>query len=167
VVSWLVSDVVIAAIHLRSTSNGVQLSYCYERAGAEWVRIEQFVPVESMPCNFGGLRFWFRCPVERCTRRVAKLYFLSLGIFACRHCCDLVYESQREPADSRAIRRADRIRQRLGWKPGILNGPGEMPAGMHGNTFRRLIVAHEKQVQLALAGHARWAERFQRHKRRE
>lgn len=161
VVSWLVSDVVVAAIDLRSTSFGVQLSYYWEEAGKRRVRVEQQVQVDMTLCNFGGCRFWFRCPVARCARRVAKLYFSRLGIFACRHCCGLVYESQRETEDLRAIRRADRVRKRLGWKPGILNGHGKIPGRMHGSTFHRLIVEHERQVQAALTGHARWAARFQ------
>lgn len=60
------------------------------------------------------------------------------------------------------MRRADRVRQRLGWKPGMLNGHGEMPRGMHGPTFFRLIAVYEKHVQVALAAHGRWAECFQR-----
>lgn len=161
VVSWLVNGKAVAAINLRSTSNGVQLSYCWEQAGESRVQIEQLVPVEATPCNFGGCRLWFRCPAEECARRVAKLYFSRLGFFACRHCSGLVYESQRETGDLRAIRRADRVRKRLGWKPGILNGHEEMPVGMHGPTYRRLIMEHERHVQLVLTGQIQWAARFQ------
>lgn len=42
--------------------------------------------------------------------------------------------SERETADDRAARRADRIRKKLGWEPGILNGDGWKPKGMHWNT---------------------------------
>jgi hypothetical protein len=71
-----------------------------------------------------------------------------------------VYESQREATDLRAIRHADRIRKRLDWKPGILNGHGKIPKGMHGPTFRRLMTLYDKHVQVALAGHFKWKKRL-------
>ena len=92
-----------------------------------------------------------------CTRRrvqVAILY--GGGIFACRHCYRLAYASQREGADDRALRRADTIRRRLGWKPGILNGLGDKPKGMHWRTFERLTSDHEAFAERSLAGMIQW-----------
>ena len=80
------------------------------------------------PCNLGGSRAWFICPAVGCGRRVAILY--GGGIFACRHCYQLAYASAREDVCDRAARRADRLRARLGWEPGILNGNGGC-AGAH------------------------------------
>lgn len=54
--------------------------------------------------------------------------------------------------DSPATRRADRIREKLGWEPGILNGEGWKPKGMHWNTFERLTAQHDAFVQISLAG---------------
>jgi len=51
-------------------------------------------------------------------------------------------------------RRADRIRDKLGWEPGILNGNGRKPKGMHWNTFERLNAQHDAFVQVSLAGMA-------------
>jgi hypothetical protein len=79
---------------------------------------------------------------------VAKLY--SGNIFACRHCYRLAYPSQREALYDRAARRADKIRDRLGWEPGILNGEGLKPKGMHWKTFGRLCVKHDYFVTLSL-----------------
>ena len=45
--------------------------------------------------------------------RVAILYIGSNGMFACRHCYRLAYRCQREPADARPTRRAERIRECL------------------------------------------------------
>lgn len=49
------------------------------------------------PCNLGGKRYWFKCPLgkdgRRCSRRVAVLYFTG-KYFGCRHCLDLTYQSQ-------------------------------------------------------------------------
>jgi hypothetical protein len=84
---------------------------------------------------------------------VAILY--GGNIFACRHCYRLAYPCQRETADDRAARRADRIRARLRWEPGILNGDGGKPKGMRWRTFERLTVEHEAFVGKSLAGIAK------------
>jgi hypothetical protein len=52
----------------------------------------------SEPCNFGGKRFWFICPLIvngiPCDRTVGKLYLPSNGkYFGCRHCYNLTYRS--------------------------------------------------------------------------
>lgn len=49
--------------------------------------------------RFGGLRWWFACPLVRngaaCGRRVAKVY-LQGRYFGCRHCYQLTYTSCQE-----------------------------------------------------------------------
>ena len=46
----------------------------------------------------------------------------------------------------RATRRADRLRARLGWEPGILNGEGGKPKWMRWRTFERLAAKHDALV---------------------
>ena len=92
----------------------VILSYSHRSSqGAEWETVKEPVPLEWTPCNFGGERPWFVCPGAGCGRRVAKLYGPG-KYFLCRHCYDLRYESQREDKKTRALRRAQKIRTRLG-----------------------------------------------------
>ena len=74
------------------------------------------------------------------------------GIFACRHCYRLAYPSQREPDDDRAARQAEKIRERLGWVPGILNGAGGKQKGMRWQNFWRLSMQHNALVNESLAG---------------
>jgi hypothetical protein len=104
------------------------------------------------PCTYGGQRAWFRCPAVGCGQRVALLY--GGRIFACRHCYRLTYRSQRETPDDRLARRADKIREQLGWELGILNGSGWKPKGMHWRTFRRLTAEHDALVHASLTGMA-------------
>jgi len=80
---------------------------------------------------------------------VAILY--GGGIFACRHCYQLAYPSQREANYNRLARRANKLRDKLGWEPGCLNGPGAKPKGMHWSTFERLVAQYEVFVHGALA----------------
>jgi hypothetical protein len=46
----------------------------------------------------------------------------------------------------RAARKADRIREKLGWDRCILNGDGWKPEGMHGSVFERLTAQHDASV---------------------
>ena len=48
-------------------------------------------------------------------------------------------------------RRADRIREKLGWEPGILNDSEWKPKGMHWKTFERLTAQHDAFAQVSLA----------------
>lgn len=59
---------------------------------------------------------------------------------------------QRETDNDRTIRKADAIRARLGWEPGILNGGGGKPKGMHWRTFRRLTAQYYDLVRIGLEG---------------
>ena len=110
------------------------------------------VQLDWTACGFGGRRVWWRCPVVGCGRRVAVLH--GGRVFACRQCNRLAYRSQREADDNSATRRADKLRKRLGWEPGILNGNGWKPKGMHWRTFERLQASHDFYVNAAVAGMA-------------
>ncbi|MDB5870159.1 MAG: hypothetical protein JWP96_2491, partial [Polaromonas sp.] len=83
-------------------------------------------------------------------RRVAVL--CGGSVFACRHCHRLAYKSQRETPNDRAYRRANNLRDRLGWVPGVIHGHGDKPKGMHWATFRRLQAIHDTNVNQTLAG---------------
>jgi hypothetical protein len=51
------------------------------------------VKLETTPCNFGGIRYWFACP--SCHRRVGVIYLSLQGhYFQCRHCNNLSYRSR-------------------------------------------------------------------------
>jgi len=47
-------------------------------------------------------------------------------------------------------RRVDKIRDRLKWEPGILNGHGIKPKGMHWRTYQRLTIQHDAHVGISL-----------------
>ncbi|MGR3291959.1 MAG: hypothetical protein ACU0C9_12300, partial [Paracoccaceae bacterium] len=69
------------------------------------------------------------------------------------HCHRLAYPSQRECASDRATRRADNIREKLGWPGGIIEGSGwGKPKGMHWRTYERLCAEHDDFSDIAVAG---------------
>lgn len=146
---WSRDGEVVASIQVRVETGRVYLIYRHRSSG-DWKDENYPVWLDWTPCNLGGQRPWFRCPARGCGRRVAILY--GGGIFACRHCYRLAYPSQRETWDDRAARQADRIRDKLGWEPGILNADGLKPKGMHWRTFERQTAQHDDLVGRSMQG---------------
>ncbi len=149
---WTMNGNVYASIQIRAEARQVELIYNYTPPGRPVEVVRQAVMLNTTPCTLGGQRLWFSCPT--CPRRVAVIYG-SGRHFGCRICKSLPYASQRESADDRAVRRAERIRKQLGWIPGIVNEPGLKPMGMHWRTFRSLVSEHDKWAAAALAGMGR------------
>jgi hypothetical protein len=141
---WTIGGHQVAGISIKVVSDSLVLSYCKKRTGEV---VEQQVQTQTSPCHLGGQRHWFTCP--RCDKRVAVLYAPG-RYFACRHCSGLVYATQKEGAGDRATTKAGKIRKRLGWEAGILNGDGGKPKGMHWKTYRRLKDHHDALVQASL-----------------
>lgn len=147
----------IASVGIRTEADRLWLTYRAQQRGSEPTDHEYAVQIERTSCHLGGTRPWLVCPAVGCGRRVVALY--GGTVFACRHCHRLAYASTREVAYDRAAHRADTIRERLGWAPGILNGAGLKPKWMRWRTFSRLALEHERLVRQSLAG---MASRFKR-----
>ncbi|MBM3549440.1 MAG: hypothetical protein FJX54_21080 [Alphaproteobacteria bacterium] len=145
---WSRNGEVVASIRMRAERDRVILTYRHRSGDSDWKDEEYPVLISRTPCRLGGSRPWFLCPARGCRRRVALLY--GGAIFACRRCHQLAYASSREDAGDRASRRADRIRARLGWEPGILNEDGSKPKWMRWRTFDRLTQQHERLVNQSL-----------------
>lgn len=139
-----------ASIDMQVHSDSVTLAYRQRDRGGEWQAMNYPVRLTYTACHYGGQRAWWLCPGAGCGRRVAVLYGGS--VFACRHCQKLAYKSQRETPNDRTIRRADKVRDRLGWQAGILNGNGGKPKGMHWSTFARLEVQHDSLLYVSMVG---------------
>ena len=97
-------------------SVGIAVSVSREDYGGDYVRVfytwtnrvteektdlDYKIHLETTPCKFGGVRFWFVCPLWRdgqyCGRRVGKLYLPGTATyFGCRHCYNLTYQSCKE-----------------------------------------------------------------------
>lgn len=121
------------------TLSGVKVvTVCPERD--EWATVrmgqrEWQVHISHTKLNFGGHRRWLVCP--KCWGRRQSL-FIHEEKLACRKCHDLRYASQSESSRTRAMRRADKLRAKLGWQPGVLSPDGVRPHGMHLRTYEAL-----------------------------
>ena len=143
-------------IGVLTKADAVVLVFRSRRWGGDYGQfITQRVPVTWTPCAFGGRRPWFRCDVysrgRSCGRRVALLHSAG-GLFACRHCYGLVYESQQEPVRYRGIAKARKIRTRLGGSTSISAAFPVKPRGMHKRTYGRLRRVHDEAVARSLVG---------------
>lgn len=83
---------------------------------------------------FGGRRMWIVCP--SCSNRCRVLY--GATYFRCRTCYRATYPSQYETIRVAGLSVAERVRDRLGGEPGLLNLFPRKPKGMHWQTYRRL-----------------------------
>lgn len=147
---WSYGGKAVGNININTSVNQVTLNYRVRDQGDEWHAMDYPVCVTWTPCTYGGLRAWFICPAVGCGRRVAILY--GGKVYACRHCHQLAYRTQREQAYDRAGSKAEKLRSRLRWEPGILNGNGLKPKGMHWSTFERLQAHHDSLVSKSLTG---------------
>ena len=76
----------------------VRLFYTFSESKRE---VDYRIHLQRMPVHFGGIRWWFTCPLvvggRSCNRRVGKLYLPPGGIYyGCRHCYNLTYTSCQE-----------------------------------------------------------------------
>lgn len=62
------------------------------------------ISLTMTPCNLGGVRYWFICPLTKngryCGRRVGVVYAIGKW-FGCRHCGDIAYQAQFEGGNFR------------------------------------------------------------------
>ena len=144
--SWSRRGVKIGSVGYSCSGDAVQLTYTVtDNATQQQTKHSYPVQLSRSACHFGGSRSWFVCPRVGCGRRVASLYSV-VGLFFCRHCHQLGYESQQVARWDRLTLKADKIRDRLKWEAGILNGAEWKPKHMHWRTYWRLYAEHQQLV---------------------
>jgi len=137
--AWETERGAASSVAFRADSAGLVLSHD-DALGAESLSVGQRVALASLPAAFGGARVYFICTGADCGRRVSMLYFAH-GLFLCRRCHGLAYQSQSEDARRRARRRADKLRAQIGgprWQAFTLKLM-RRPTGMWRRTFNRLL----------------------------
>jgi hypothetical protein len=103
-------------IKLCAEADRLSLSYTLRVRDGKREDMVETIPIVYLQCRFGGSRVYFICPgpgdAGNCGRRTIKLN-LSGRYFLCRHCNQLAYASQYERPWQRALRRANKLKQRL------------------------------------------------------
>jgi hypothetical protein len=153
---WILGNE-IASINLRAEADGLHLSYTLPTGHGEWENMFETIAIVHLRCRFGGSRPYFLCPGPgdgtQCGRRITKLH-LSRRYFLCRHCNQLGYASQYEQPWQRALRRFNKLRQRLDIAAGVAEPLPDKPKGMWVRTYGCLLdgilqaemLAHEAQA---------------------
>jgi hypothetical protein len=145
ILSWTnYADEVTASVSYtrESWGNGwaiLRFWYVVERRESE-SQIEEHIQVVTTRPYFGGLRWWFVCPLivngRVCQRRVRKLYLPRGGrYFGCRHCYHLTYESVRTHDD------------RIGR---LLRNPYALLKELNGNDLGKSLLAMKALFRLKL-----------------
>lgn len=78
----------------------INLQYSTNKWNDERRNINYECPLVKVPCNLGGYRWAFKCPLSDngryCGKTVYTLYRANSDYFGCRNCSRVVYESQRQ-----------------------------------------------------------------------
>ena len=113
---------------------------------------DQILFLDKTRCNYGGHRYWFKCP--QCNERSGVLYNKN-SKFLCRQCHKLPYSSQRESDVYRLVRKIRKIRRRLNVSYNLSEPILTKPKGMHWKTFEYLrkkeMILSQKYAQAAIA----------------
>jgi hypothetical protein len=153
----------VASINLRAETDQLHLSYRVSIGGSGWEDVGEAVRIVRLPCRFGGTRPFFICPgvvnSMTCGRRVGKLYGPG-RYFLCRHCYRLAHASQSENVSDRALRRANKIRKRLGGDASTDAPFPRKPKRMRRQTYERLRAEASDAEQFADRALAIRAERL-------
>lgn len=157
--SWSQGGQEAASIRVQTGADLVLLNYRRRGTDGEWEDVTEPVTLDWTPCHIAGHRPWFRCPgigdSQPCGRRCAILYAVA-GMFRCRSCGDLRYQSQRENDLERARSRLARICSRLVEPP-----PGE-PGRLRYRAFdalRMQLVETRRKQDAAMAAQCDWVHR--------
>ncbi len=89
---------VVGSINVETFVSGNGNKTYLELTTGGFVNGRQRIGLTKTPCNYGGVRWWFECPVVKdgvyCGNRVSKLLLPPGGkYFGCRECHELTYES--------------------------------------------------------------------------
>ena len=76
----------------------MSLKYTYTDNRTDEKEIMDYeIKFTTTPCNYGGRRYWFICPLTKsgnyCGRRVGVLFRVGKW-FGCRHCLEIAYSKQ-------------------------------------------------------------------------
>jgi len=133
--SWNCRGETTGTVAYRISGNTFSLDYKVRETGGEWELVKLPVALTSIPCRYGGRRYYFLCPNQGCGRRCELLY--SVGkYFVCRKCTGYIFATQTGGTLNRLIEKKHKLGRRIFE---YYDGDGWMKKkGMHWRTFDKL-----------------------------
>ena len=115
----------------------VTFSYAVVVADRKPVPTKCSVELEQIPCRFGGVRWWWRCP--GCARCCLTVYWTTSVVAPrCRQCHGLGYRTQLLNRRYRLEYRSAKLVRRLGGDPEDQNYPAK-PKWMRWRTYHKTM----------------------------
>jgi rubredoxin len=138
--SWTSRGEPSGNVRYKVEGNTFTLDYKVREYGDDWESVKFDVPLVTLPCRYGGNRYYFLCPGLDCGRRCELLY--SAGkYFVCRKCAGYLYSSQKGDRLEQIRNAKDKIGNRI-----FEDYDGEWgyrkKKGMHQKTFDRGYVRY-------------------------
>jgi hypothetical protein len=87
------------------------------------------ITISTMPCHFGGERYFGLCPF---CKEQARILYLYKGYFACRRCLGISYQTKNETLSKRFARKWREAKKKIN------DDPWNKPKWMRKKTFERL-----------------------------
>jgi len=144
---WSRHGEVVASICVCTETDRVILTYRHRSGGEDWKDESYPVYLDCTACHLGGQRPWFLC---RPSAAVAEWRSFMSAVSS-----PVVTATGWPTSASAKPGMTGRKGQLTEFgTPGILNGNGWQPNGMHWSIFERLTAQHDAFVQVSLAGMA-------------
>ncbi|MBT5797559.1 MAG: hypothetical protein HOI09_09265 [Porticoccaceae bacterium] len=143
-IKWTNPGLPEAALEYAYADSTLCITYAVKALHTASNVVSQRIFIDRTTCNYGGTRTWFLCP--SCGARKAILYCASKW-FLCRQCYGLNYTCQNEVYADRMIRKARKLRAKLGASMDLQMPISERPHGMYRSTFERLIRQDQANIK--------------------
>ena len=150
-IKWANPGLPEAAVEYVYTDSTLSISYAVKAHQAPSEAVSERIFIDRTACNYGGTRTWFRCP--NCNARKAILYCASKR-FLCRQCYGLNYSCQNEVYADRMIRKARKLRSKLGASMDLQTPISERPHGMYKTAFERLVRKDQDNISSVIGAYS-------------
>ena len=156
-IRWANPGLAECAIEYTYADSTLSISYAVRTPHTASEAISEHIFIDRTVCHYGGTRTWFSCP--NCNARKAILYCAAKR-FLCRQCYGLTYSSQNEVYADRMIRKARKLRSKLGASMNLRLPISERPYGMYRTTFERLVKQDQDNVRHVIGAYSQKLSHF-------